>query len=480
VSNGDQPITGPGEPLLPAESDAKQIAKLATEGQVDSGWFYSLWRALGRSFTSILLDAIDLMVFVVDKFFFLIGKFFRRAQGEENPAFWELVAAITEDMLGIDVDAAALKASFFGSGRINAMEAVGGQVFDLLAQEFVTPPGEATPGKTSPKRSSGIGGLPAFTISPEQGVEAARRFMGFGMTFAVREANVGVLGELATIGFAKNFRDYGENMVANLAIGRLMRIALRPLLTVLIADPLTQALNKQYRPKALSEAQLLTLFHHDPTRQGEVLEQLALLGLSDHNIQALLEVEKVHVKADDIELLERYGELSHADAVKKLTASGLSADDAELQLHVIDLRRLDTLAREQAALYQTQFENGVLDADQLRLSLDALPITDDEKHTRQVLAATRVELPRKFPTIAEMTTALVEGVVTVEEYDQFLIREGFGSDDATILRLLALLKTARVEEARAAAADRLAAKAAKAAAKKKPPAPGGTPPATGP
>src|SRR5216684_2746551 len=480
MSNGDQqPPVGQGF-TSQTESDARAIARLQTEGQQDSGWFASLWRAFWTQSVRGALFCIDVLVFVVDKFFVIIGKFFKRAQGEENPAFWELVATITEDILGIDVDGEALKASFYGSGRINAMEKVGGQVFDLLAQEFVTPPDQLTPGLLSPKRASGIAGLPAFNITPEQGVEAARRFMGFGMTFAIREANVGVLGELASLGFAKNFRDYGENMVANLAIGRLMRIALRPLMTVLISDPLTQALNKQYRPKPLSEAQLLTLFHHDATRQAEVLEELARQGLSDHNIQALLDLEKVHVKADDVELLERFNVLSHADAVKKLTASGLSADDAELQLKVIDLRRLDTLVRAQAALYQTQFENGVLDADQLRSSLDALPITDDEKHPRQVLAATRVELPRKFPTIAEMTTALVEGVVTVEEYDQFLIREGFGPDDATILRLLALLKTAKVEEARAGAADRLAAKAAKAAAKKKPPAPGGTPAPTGP
>jgi hypothetical protein len=478
MSNGDG---GPPQPPLPPlvnEFDAKTQAKLATEGQVESNWFYSLWRALGRASSSIMLDAIDLAVFVVDKLFVLVGKFFRRAQGEENPAFWELVAVTTEDVLGIEVDGEELKQSFYGSGRINAMEKVGGQVFDLLAQEFVTPPGELTPGKSSPKKQSGIGGLPAFSITPEQGVEAARRFMGFGMTFAVREANIGVLGELATLGFVKNFRDYGENMVANLAIGRLMRIALRPLLTVLIADPLNQALNKQYRPKQLSEAQLLTLFHHDSTRQGEVMEQLALLGYSDKAIATLLEIEKTHVVAADIELLERYGVLNHAEAVKKLTAAGLSADDAELQLKVVDLRRLDTLTRAEADLYQKQFEDGVLDADQFRASLNALPITDEENRVRRVLAASHIELPRKFPTEAQMVNALVEGIVTVEEFDDFLVREGFGPDDATILRLLALLKTARVGEARAAAADRLKAKQKKAAAKSGPAAPAGptTPP----
>src|SRR6266571_2401756 len=305
------------------------------------------------------------------------------------------------------------------------MQRVGRQLCVLLAAEFVSPPEELTPGKTSPKGGAGIGGLPAFKISPEQGVEAARRFMGFGMTFAVREANVGVLGELATIGFAKNFRDYGENMVANLAIGRLMRIALRPLLTVLIADPLNQALNKQYRPKQLSEAQLLTLFHHDPTRRGDVVEQLALLGFSDQNIQTLFEIEKTHVVANDVELLERYGILSHADAVKKLTAAGMSADDAELQLQVI--------------------------------------------HLRQVLAATRVELPRRFLTLAQMQSAFEQGIITVEELDDFFVREGYSPDDATILRLETLLKSAAAAEARQAAADRKAARDTKK--KAKPPAP---------
>ncbi len=375
------------------------------------------------------------------------------------------MAAITEDILGIDVDGEALKASFFGSGRINAMEKVGGQVFDLLAQEFLTPPGEALPGKFSVKQAGGIAGLPDFKISPEQGVEAARRFMGFGMTFAVREANVGVLGELATIGFAKNFRDYGENMVANLAIGRLMRIALRPLMTVAIADPLTQALNKQYHPKLLNESQVVTLFHHGLIDQATLFEELERQGYDAQRIRALVEVLKTHISPDDLELLWRYGVLSRGDAVSRLTAQGFSADDAELHLKVIDLRRLDSIVRAQADLAQKQFEDGVLDADELRAALEALPLTDDEKQLRRVLAASHVELPRRFPTLAQMTSALEEGIVTVGEYDDFLIREGYSSDDATILRLLALLKTAKVLEARQAAEARLAAKQAAAAAK---------------
>jgi hypothetical protein len=467
MSNGDQGPTPPPVPTTLGDADALVIEQLRVEGQKKGGWFARFWATMWASVVSGLLDAIDLLVFVVDKLFVLLAKFFKRAQGEENPAFWELVAAITEDITGIKVDGEKLKASFFGSGRINAMEEVGRGMFDLLAQEFLTPPGQATTGLISPLTGAGIAGLPAFTLSPEQGVEAARRFMGFGMTFAVREANVGVLAEMGSIGFLKNFRDYGENMVANLAIGRLMRIALRPLMQVTIADPLTEALNKQYRPKVLSAAQLVTIFHHGGIAQEDILEALARQGYSDRAIAALLETEKTHITADDLELLRRFGLISTADAVAKLTAQGFSVDDAETLLKVIDLRRLDTIARAQADLYQKQFEDGVLDSDLLRASLESLPLTDDEKHLRQVLAATRVELPRKFPTLAQMTSALEEGIVTVGEYDEFLVREGYGPDDAVILRLLALLKTAKAEEARAAAAERAKARAEKQAAKKK-------------
>jgi len=178
-----------------------------------------------------------------------------------------------------------------------------------------------------------------------------------------------------------------------------------------------------------------------------------------------VEVLRTNNSGDELELLQRFGAVSHRDAATKLTAQRYSADDAELQLKVLDLRRLDVLVRAQADLVQKLFIDGVYDSDQLRAALDALPITDDEKHLRQVLAATHVELPRKFQTLAQMTSALEEGIVDVSEYDGFLVREGYGPDDATIIRFLSPLKTANAEEARAATAGRAAARAAAAKAK---------------
>lgn len=163
--------------------------------------------------------------------------------------------------------------------------------------------------------------------------------------------------------------------------------------------------------------------------------------------------------------------ISHRNAATKLRAQRHPAGDTELLLKAIDHRRLDSIVRSQADLLQKLFLDGVYDSDQLRAALDALPIKDDEKHLRQVLAATIVENPTKFLTLAEMQSALTQGVLEVSELDDFLVRERYSNDDQTILRLLSLLKTAKAEEAAAAASARAAAKAQAAAAKKpKPPA----------
>lgn len=467
MSNGDQQLPPAPGFFVSQENDAQQIAKLATKGYEDAGWFGKLWRTLFRGAGSYLLDAIDVMAFVVDKVFALVGKFFTRAQGENNPAFWELVAVVTEDITGVHVDAEKLKAARQGSGRLGAMEEAGRQWFDLLAQEFILPASSAGRGAQTFQPGSGISGLPGGKISPEQGVEAARRFIGYAMTFAIREANIGVLSELASVGFLKNFRDYGENVAANLAIGRQMRIALRPLFQICVADPLAQALNKEYSPHLFTEAQIVQLFHAGTYDKALLIDELERQGYDAKHAQAITEILKTHVSATDVELLERFGVLSHADAVKKLTLSGVSQDDAELQLKVIDLRRLDVLVRSQADLAQKLFLDGVYDSDQFNSALTALPITEQEKHLRRVLAGTQLENPTKFLTLAEMQSALEQGLIDVTELDEYLVKEHYSADDQTILKLLSLLKTEKAVEARAAAEARAKAKADKAAAKAK-------------
>src|SRR5260370_8260308 len=187
--DAQQPPPAPGY-FASEENDAQTIAKLATKGYEDAGWFGKFWRTAWRGIGSYLQDAIDVMAFTVDKVFALFGKFFVRAQGEQNPAFWELVATVTEDITGVHADPHKLKTTKHGTGRIDVMEEVGRQIFDLLAQEFLTPPGTQRSKTQVFTPGSGIGGLPGCKISPGQGIEAARRLIGYATRLPARPAHI--------------------------------------------------------------------------------------------------------------------------------------------------------------------------------------------------------------------------------------------------------------------------------------------------
>jgi hypothetical protein len=285
-------------------------------------------------------------------------------------------------------------------------------------------------------------------------VLAAKRFLGFAMSFAVRAGNVSVLSEMGSLSYVKNFREYGEEMAQNLALGRLMRLALRPYIQELITTPLEWALRKQYHPTLLSESQAIHAMFAQLIDESTMFEELERRGFAPEKIRALVELNKETVSLDDLELLVRYGVMSRGDAVDRLTRKGFTPDEAELALKAVDLRRVDGLVRTQAGVYQQQVLDGVLDLQQLELLLEPLPLTDEEKLVLRRTTAARMELPRRFLTLAQMTDALVEGVVDLDEFDEFLVREGYSSDDATILRIRALLRLQRIKEADAAKAQR--------------------------
>src|SRR5260370_2423957 len=113
-------------------------------------------------------------------------------------------------------------------------------------------------------------------------------------------------------------------MARNLAIGRQMRMALRPLFQIAIADPLTKALNKQSSPHLFSEAQIVQLTHAGTFDRAALLDELERLGYDAQHAQALVEILKTHVATSDMELLERFLLLTHAGAVHSHATTGMS------------------------------------------------------------------------------------------------------------------------------------------------------------
>src|SRR5712692_2778365 len=189
MATGETPTLPPVPPeQTTVEEQSLEEARIATRS--GKGMWAALWGALWAAVVDGLSVVITGLIRVVDKLFALLGQFIKKGQGEENPEFWELVASIITDLTGVEVDAEALKAARFGGGRLDAMAATGATIFDLLGQEFLAEEGQEIGAKLGPAASPGSSALPDGTLSPEQGVRAAKRFLGFAMSFAVRAGNV--------------------------------------------------------------------------------------------------------------------------------------------------------------------------------------------------------------------------------------------------------------------------------------------------
>src|SRR5208337_1425533 len=207
------------------------------------------------------------------------------------------------------------------------------------------------------------GGLPGTSgqrLTPEQGVKAAQAFIGFALSFSVRQGNVATLTDALSMHLLSQIREYGEMMAENLGLGRLVRRALQPFIQTLIATPLQQALNQQYRPHVMDEKQLAMAYIRGHIDASDFNSRMQLQGFQDSDIQLLLSDTYTRLPLHDIFALNETGFLSDTDAQTYITALGFNTSDVPL-LRQADLlhevRALDSVYCKAAV---TDMEHGVI------------------------------------------------------------------------------------------------------------------------
>lgn len=469
MPNGDEPVSG-APPIQVTvtdvadhEIDPKQAAKLAELGRQEAGGSTDLVAALWAGIVDGLGLLITLMVRSWNSLMVLLAEFFDKAQGEENPEFWDLVAKITQDTTGVPVDAEALKKSFFGSGRLAGMDELGKNIFNLLAQEFVLSEAQSTPGLTTPLDGAGIGGLPTGKLTPAQGIAAARRFLGFLMSNSIREGNVSAIVKFLpqTVRFAEGFRDYGEVMARNLGLSRLARRGLSPLVEILIADPLTWALQKQYRNKLLSPGSATRAWLAGHITGQELREELAIQGWSEEKISALIQENVRDLSFQQISALRAFGLLDDATAILHLRRAGYTEEDAKLVLEAEDRIEVRKAAHQIATRALNELLEGSITVTEFDGVLTRVGLTERERAGIVGIAGELTRLPRKTLTLAQMRQAYLDGIVNLLEWEDYLIRVGYREDDRKVLTIQLLLDAKEQAEAESRKAAREQARAAR-------------------
>ena len=207
-------------------------------------------------------------------------------------------------------------------------------------------------------------------MSPTQGVNAARAFLGFATEFGVREGNAELVAGIIPHGYGEGVRDMAVSVARGVNLSRMGRIALMPLFKGLVATPLQWAINQQYRPELLGPAEAVWAYFLDYLTIDQLQTELQYHGYSDGKISALTYMSSERINA---------GQLHHLYAAKQFS-------DTDLQLELKKRKWGDP-----AYL-------------QLLAAMDILP-------ARDICLA----------TAKKAVTAYVEGTGTLESVQDFLV-----------------------------------------------------------
>lgn len=415
-----------GNPLLPPtdvtvsdvvdhEVDPRKKAQLQALGQKDAGWFGNLWAHLWASCISGVTVIIAEFADSLDQVLAFTGKFFLEAQGEKNPHFWDFAAVVLEDLTGVEVDQAALKQASYGSGRLKAMEVFGSDLYKELEKEFAPASGNLEEGSTGP----------------------AETFLGFLMSFAIRQGNVEMLTSFLPeeMRIGEGFRAYGELMAKNLGLGRMARRALQPLIQILVSDPLTYKLQEQYRPKRIGSTSAIKKFFKDPTFETQMRKELGQEGFTDARIDDLIadlrpplethELININFRRGGVTV--SVGGQGSLDLPSRLAQKGYTAEDVDL---LIEASR-PILEKGEIALL---FTNGVMDHQTASAYLGKLGYDNDTAELVLQAHAFQHQRPHKLG-LGELKKAFHNSVIDLLELNAELTSQGYSPDDIKIITL---------------------------------------------
>jgi hypothetical protein len=397
------------------EIDPAAAAFLGALGVVKSGLIEKLFGVRAASMVDSATTIAAILTGNWDKLMTVVGTLFLTAQGEQNKSFYDLAAAVVEDLTGVKPDAEKLKQSTFGSGRLAGMKELGGDIYNLLEAEFKPESGNLEEGDAA----------------------AAEKFLGFLMNFSIRQGNVAAMCEAMPkeLGFLSGFRDYGEQMAKNLGLGRMARRALQPLIQILVSDPLMYKLQEQYRPKRIGASPAIKKFFRDPNFEPQMRKELAQEGYTDARINDLIaEFRPLLAERQLIEYLFRFGDVTvgigegeSLSIREKLTQRGYSAEDVqrmvEVSRPVLDKNEISVL-----------FANEKIDQPTALLYLAKLGY--DDFTAELVLRAHSLTHPHaRRLGLAELKKAFHNSVIDLLELKAHLSADGYSDDDIQIVTL---------------------------------------------
>jgi hypothetical protein len=268
-----------------------------------------------------------------------------------DPQLGDLGALVLNEFLGTEYGDQNMAHGLGVGDHLSRARSVGGLLFNQLEREFAP-----------------AGGGPLVPSSAP-----AQTFSGLAINFGMASSIMGALGACVPILHLDELRELGEDVATNIGLGRLVRRALTPLIQILVAQPLTWALNTKYLPTQFKEAELVNPYLGATLPHDQLYNAMHLLGYSDDKIQAFIQMHQKRLNPAEVKLLVDNNLWSQQDGLTYISNLGYPAELAGTIMTLEDIREEKGWVDKFIAELETDVVRGVITTDEFESLLNGAP-----------------------------------------------------------------------------------------------------------
>lgn len=382
---------------------------------------------------------------------------------ELDSSFALLASSVLNELLGTDFTVGHLASGTDITSHLQRAQEIGFLFHRQLLVEFLQSTGiTLDPAGSTFSEPTGPTGA-GEKISPMSGVRAAARFSGLAINFATANGIISTLAGLVPEVHLDDIRLIGEEVAQNLGLGRLQRMALKPIIQILLANPYAWFINEVARPTQFGLGEVVNPFSGAVMPPELIWKDLARAGYSDQKIQALLDLHRKKPAESDLLTLFEGGHYDDEKVRTELKHLGYDETGAGTKFEADHLRAQRPFQDEVRAALVAAYADHHIERAEVESIVNSMPLSPDEKALVLLAADYKRKVPTKHLTLAEIQNAFEIGIFDLNNFTAQLTALGYSDDDQSTLLILTLDKLKAAEAKAAAVAAKAAAKAAKAA-----------------
>ncbi len=401
---------------------AAEDARIAGGVGWASAWFIYFCSFVGGPLLAVIFGAIDGLRKGLD------------------PEVGELAVTIMNEFLGSDFTAPSLPLGIGTGDHIARGKAIGGLLLGQLEREFAP-----------------AGGGPVVPNAAP-----AETFAGLAVNFGLASGIMGVIGGLIPLIHLDELRELGEEVARNIGLGRLVRRALTPLVQILVAQPLTWALNTKYLPTQFKETELVNPFLGTQLNQAQLYNAMHLLGYSDDKIQAFIQMHQKRLNPAEVKMLVDNNLWDQQTALTYIQNLGYPQELAGTVMTLEGLREEKAWVDKFVAELEIDVTRGVITIDEFESLLNGTPgsgapgvLTNTaalplSQHIKDLILATvnyKVAAAKKTRaerlSEGELMELFEAGLLTASDLNTYWTARGLPDADQNLRMQLILLRLSR-------------------------------------